>query len=232
MTPRDQQDEPVARADPRRGRRGSRLRMIALLCLLTAVVVGGLVAVATIDLEVEERTLMAWLDGAGAWAPAAVVALMVVHCFVPFPAEILALCAGAAFGTALGTVSIWIGAMLGAALSFALARWLGRTAVERLLPARHRATLDDWTAERGTLALLVSRFVPVIAFNLINYAAGLTNVGWWTFLWTTGVGILPITLLVVHLGARMTELSWPMLVAVSAAAIVSVVALHRLAARR
>ena len=66
----------------------------------------------------------------------------------------------------------------------------------------------------------------------MHYAAGLTNVGGWTFLWTTGVGILPITLLVVHLGARMTELSWPLLAAVSAVAITCVVFLHRLTGRR
>jgi uncharacterized membrane protein YdjX (TVP38/TMEM64 family) len=194
--------------------------------------VGGLLAFTIDGRAIDGAVLESWIDGLGPWGPAAVVALMVVHCFVPFPAEILALCAGAAFGAVLGTALVWSGAMLGAALSFALARFLGRAAVERLLAARYRAALDDWTRDQGATTLLVSRFVPVIAFTLVNYAAGLTRLSWWTFLWTTGVGILPITFLMVLMGARMTELSWPLLLAVSAVGIVVIAGLHRLAKRR
>jgi len=161
-----------------------------------------------------------------------VVGLMVVHSFVPFPAEILALCAGALYGTLWGTTLIWAGAMVGAALSFGLARWLGRPFVEAMLDARNRARLDRWSTEQGAVTLLVVRFIPVIAFNLINYAAGLTRVGWGTFLWTTAVGILPLTAVMVWMGARMVELSWPWLLAVSAVAIIVIAVLHRLAKRR
>ena len=49
--------------------------------------------------------------------------------------------------------------------------------------------------------LFLSRFVPVISFNLINYAAGLTAISWWTFTWATGLGILPLTFLMVLMGS-------------------------------
>jgi len=218
----------------RRRRQGGALRAARTIALagLAALVVGGVIlAVASDGFGVDGETMERWLDDLGPWGPAAVVALMVVHCFVPFPAEILALCAGAAFGTAAGTALIWLGAMLGAALSFGLARALGRTAVERFLSARSRRRLDGWTVDHGASTLLISRLIPVIAFNLINYAAGLTRVGWWTFLWTTAVGILPITVLVVHMGAQMTQLSWPLVVGVSVAAIGAVIVLDRLCRR-
>lgn len=152
---------------------------------------------------------------------------MVLHSFIPFPAEIVALCAGAVFGTLFGSALIWTGAMIGASLSFWLARLLGRAAIERLMPVRHRRVLRDWADDQGALTLLVSRFIPVIAFNLINYAAGLTRFSWWTFIWTTSIGILPLTVLMAYLGARMTEFSWPYLLASSAGGIVSIWALHR-----
>ncbi len=41
----------------------------------------------------------------------------------------------------------------------------------------------------------------MISFNLINYAAGLTAISWWTFTWATGFGILPLTFLMVLMGA-------------------------------
>ena len=55
--------------------------------------------------------------------------------------------------------------------------------------------------------MLAARFVPVIAFNLINYAAGLTAISWWTFIWTTGLGILPLTVLMVTMGDQMHYLT-------------------------
>ena len=194
----------------------------ALIGLLGVVAAGAAGAWGLGWLDFSFAELEAMLAAYGHWAPILVVALMVVHCFVPFPAEVLALCAGAVFGTLYGTALIWLGAMLGASLSFGLARWLGREAVARLLPARQAAALDRWAAEQGALALLISRFIPVIAFNLINYAAGLTRVSWWTFLWTTAVGILPLTIVMVWLGAQMRSLSWPLLIGVSAVAILAV----------
>jgi uncharacterized membrane protein YdjX (TVP38/TMEM64 family) len=47
-------------------------------------------AVARLDLSVEgiERITEAW----GAWAPVVSIALMILHSFVPFPAELIANC--------------------------------------------------------------------------------------------------------------------------------------------
>jgi uncharacterized membrane protein YdjX (TVP38/TMEM64 family) len=46
----------------------------------------------------------------------------------------------------------------------------------------------------------------VISFNLVNYAAGLAGVGRITFLWTTAIGILPITALSVLVGSAALRL--------------------------
>ena len=166
------------------------------------------------------------LRAIGAWAPVAVIVLMILHSFVPFPAEILAICAGAVFGTVMGSVLIWIGAMLGALAAFGLARKLGQRVILGWLAPAQAQRLNDWTQDRGALALLISRFIPVIAFNLINYAAGLTKVRVWTFVWTTGLGIVPFTVLLAYSGAQMKELSWPMLLIVSAVGVILVCGLH------
>lgn len=159
--------------------------------------------------------ILTWLEARGHWAPMFVILLMIVHSLVPFPAELLALCAGAIFGAVWGAVLIWSGAMLGAILAFWLARAFGQEVVNRTLSKSHRDTLANWSAQQGTTALLISRFIPLIAFNLINYAAGLSRVRFTTFLWTTAVGILPVTVLTTYLGQEMKTLSWTALGIVS-----------------
>ncbi len=77
--------------------------------------------------------------------------------------------------------------------------------------------------------LFVSRFLPVISFNVINYAAGLTNISWLTFTWATGLGILPLTTLMVVMGDQIEHLSWELWVALFAAgAVVWWLVFHKL----
>ncbi len=136
----------------------------------------------------------------GMWGVAASILLMVLHSFVPFPAELVAMANGMLFGPVFGTLITWAGAMLGAHLAFGLARWLGRPFVRAVVSERHQAAIERWAERQGGGVLLFSRLVPVISFNLINYAAGLTAISWWTFTWATGIGILPLTCLMVVVG--------------------------------
>jgi uncharacterized membrane protein YdjX (TVP38/TMEM64 family) len=132
--------------------------------------------------------------------------MMIIHSFVPFPAEFVAVANGLIFGFIWGTVITWVGAMLGAFLAFFLARHYGQPFVRRVLSKRKARSLEKWVARHGLGALFVSRFIPIISFNLINYAAGLTKITWWTFGWTTGVGILPMTILMVIMGGQIHTL--------------------------
>ena len=164
--------------------------------------------------------IQGFIRSTGAWGVAAAIGLMVLHSFVPFPAEFVAIANGMVYGPVWGTVITWVGAMLGALLAFGLARLFGRPFVHAVLAKRHWTTVDVWVARHGAGAVLVSRFMPVISFNLINYAAGLTCIHWWTFTWATGVGILPLTTLMVVLGDRIQTLPWHVWVVVLAVGLI------------
>jgi len=123
---------------------------------------------------------------------------MVRHSFIPRPAEIIAIANGMMFGLAGGILVTWFGAMLGALLAFGLARALGRPALKRLLSEPQWRTVNRWEWQPGSL--LLARLIPVLSFNVINYAAGLARVRFWRFLWTTSIGILPLTVLSVAFG--------------------------------
>jgi uncharacterized membrane protein YdjX (TVP38/TMEM64 family) len=155
------------------------------------------------SLEVSVRAVEELIRSWGAWSVAASILLMIVHSFVPFPAEVVAMANGMLYGPVRGTAITWAGAMLGAWLAFGLARRLGRPFVQGVVAERHDHLLERFAAHEGGGLLLLSRFVPVISFNLINYAAGLTAISWWTFTWATGLGILPLTCLMVLAGHHM-----------------------------
>jgi uncharacterized membrane protein YdjX (TVP38/TMEM64 family) len=178
---------------------------LALLVLLVAAACG---LWWYLDLKLSAESIEAAILSLGAWSVAASIGLMVLHSFVPFPAEFLALANGMIYGPLWGTAITWTGAMLGAFAAFGLARSLGRPLAERMASQRHLERLDAWAEQDGWRALLLARFVPVIAFNLINYAAGLSRVGWWAFAWTTGLGILPVTVLMAALGEGFDRLPW------------------------
>ena len=157
-----------------------------------------------ISVQEIEAKILSW----GPWGVAGSIGLMVLHSFLPFPAEFLALANGMVYGPVWGVAITWVGAMLGAFAAFGLSRWLGRPFVARMVARRDWEVLDDWAARQGGGMVLIARFIPVIAFNLVNYAAGLTRISWWTFTWSTGVGILPVTVLLVIMGDNIDTLAW------------------------
>lgn len=197
------------------------LALLAVLVMATLAVwifaLGGAMPVPGFALDTAgiEELIRSW----GMWGMLGSVLLMVLHSFVPFPAEFVAMANGMLYGPVLGTALTWSGAMLGAWLAFGLARLLGRPFVLTMLAERHHAAIDAWAARQGTGALIFSRLIPVISFNLINYAAGLTAISWWTFTWATGLGILPLTTLMVLMGDGLwSGESWTWLWLVAAAA--------------
>lgn len=132
-----------------------------------------------------------WLEGVGWWAYLIAPLVMAAVAILPIPAEAPALLNGMLFGPVAGTAVTWSGAMLGAVASFEIARAAGRPAAARWLRPGALERADRVVARAGWGGLLLARFVPLIAFTALNWGAGLTPVGRWTFVWTTGVGILP-----------------------------------------
>jgi uncharacterized membrane protein YdjX (TVP38/TMEM64 family) len=141
-----------------------------------------------------------FIKSLGAMGVAGSIGLMILHSFVPFPAELLTMANGMVYGPLWGVIITWVGAMFGAYAAFGLTRWLGRPFIEKWAPSNYKMKIDAWSQEEGATALLIARLIPVISFNVVNYAAGLTKVSLWTFFWTTGIGILPMTILMVMLG--------------------------------
>ena len=180
---------------------------MAFLCF-SFVDICPLIEIALPSLQINKITIINFIRSLGAWGPLGSIGLMVIHSFIPFPAELLTIANGMVFGPFWGVVITWSGAMLGAYTSFGLTRVYGRPFVAKKVNPSKLKKLDLWVQQQGAISLLLSRFIPLISFNLINYGAGLTKISWRTFTWTTGIGILPITIIMVTMGNNFNMFPW------------------------
>ena len=167
----------------------------------------------------------------GAWAPVVSALLMILQSLAaPLPAFVVAFANGLAFGTLWGGTLSLASATLAAALAFSLSRLLGRGPVEALVGSSSFGPADRWFARWGAYAVLVFRLVPIVAFDAISYAAGLTRMRFSSFILATAVGVTPASFAYAYLGGRAPQYAWVLLAAfglVAAGALVAAVIRRR-----
>lgn len=153
--------------------------------------------------EIEERVRQAGMAG-----PLVYVVLYVVLTVLMFPGAVVTAAGGVLFGPAVGTLLAVVGATIGSAVAFLLAKRLGRQQVERIA-GRRIGRLDAWLERRGFLAVLYVRLIPVIPFNALNYAAGVTGLSFRDFAASTALGIIPGTFAFAALGGSFEDPTSP-----------------------
>jgi uncharacterized membrane protein YdjX (TVP38/TMEM64 family)/rhodanese-related sulfurtransferase len=120
-------------------------------------------------------TIKPELRSLGIWAPIGFVVIYVTGTVLFFSGALLSLAGGALFGPIWGTVWNLLGATLGATVAFLLARGIAGAWVTRRLGGRLRRLVDGVSAE-GWRFVALMRLVPLVPFNLLNYALGLTSI--------------------------------------------------------
>ena len=131
-----------------------------------------------------------WLRSFGIWAPAGFVLLYAAGTVLFFSGALLSLAGGALFGPVWGTVWNLLGATLGATLAFLIARGLGADWVARRLGGQFQRLVDGAAAE-GWRFVALMRLVPLVPFNLLNYALGLTRISLSTYVLASAICMLP-----------------------------------------
>ena len=57
--------------------------------------------------------------------------------------------------------------------------------------------------------MIILRLIPAVPYNLINYAFGLTNMGYGTYLLASALGIIPGTFAFINIGDKVLDLTSP-----------------------
>ncbi|TDK43878.1 TVP38/TMEM64 family protein [Antarcticimicrobium luteum] len=122
-------------------------------------------------------------------------------------AAVASVTGGFLFGLGLGGVLNVVSATIGAAVIFLVARWgPGQALSARMEASEGRLQrLREGLREHEVNVLLLLRLVPAVPFFVANLLPALVGVRFWTFLWTTAVGIVPGALVFTWIGVGLGE---------------------------
>lgn len=187
------------------------MRRSALWPLARLIVLGGIL-VAAVPLAVLVSPSLAGVrhavDDSGALGPALFVAIYAALTVALVPGTASTIASGALFGPFYGTVYAVVGATIGATAAFLIGRALGRDGVRGLLGPR-TPRIESALEHTGFGTMLVLRLLPVVPFNGLNYAAGITGIAARSYVAATVIGILPGTAVVASAGSSVTHPTSP-----------------------
>lgn len=183
----------------------------------TAVLLVLLIALAALTWKLSTwltpQQLQQALQQTGGWAPVLYIGLFILLPAFFFPVAVLALAGGLLFGLWWGSVYTFIGAVLNCALMFLLARYVGRSQVQRLveqkLSPQWQRRLQMADGKEGFLLLIILRLIPAVPYNLINYTFGLTGISFSSYLLASAIGIIPGTFAFINIGDKTLEAGSP-----------------------
>ncbi len=135
-----------------------------------------------------------WIESLGVTGIFAFIGVYILGVITIIPASALTLIAGTLFGPTLGIVIVSVASTVGACISFLISRHYARQFIGRYLRRSEKfRQIDFLTETQGSIMVAVTRLVPILPYNLLNYAFGLTRVPFWTYLFWSWVCMLPTT---------------------------------------
>ena len=159
---------------------------LALLVVVPFLIWGG-------DFErvLSAEAAAARLQGFGAWAWAAGIALIVADLFLPVPATAVMSALGSIYGAVIGGLIAGGGSVLAGVTGYLLCRALGRSMAARILGAEGLVAGERLFRNSGAWLVVLSRWLPVFP-EVVACMAGLTRMPPATFLVALACGSMPL----------------------------------------
>lgn len=138
----------------------------------------------------------------GSYGGVGLVAVMIFQTIVAFiPSEAVLIFAGAVMNIYDVLLYGGIGLIIGSTIAFYISRYGGRTIVVKFVGEKWIDGIDKWVTKHGTKAIVFSRLVPIIPFDLISYVSGVTKLSFRNYFLATLIGAFPRTLFLAYAGS-------------------------------
>jgi uncharacterized membrane protein YdjX (TVP38/TMEM64 family) len=153
------------------------------------------------------RSLLMRIEDLGWWGPVAFVATYNLATVLFVPGSVMTLGGGAIFGLWWGSVYVFVASTLGATFAFLIGRYLSRDRVVKYMEAHPKfQALDRAVSQQGLKIVFLTRLCPLLPFNLLNYALGITQVSLKDYV-LGSFGMIPGTILYVYSGSLVGDIS-------------------------
>jgi uncharacterized membrane protein YdjX (TVP38/TMEM64 family) len=175
--------------------------------VIAAVIAAALVAAGfVLPIATWAITAVEWIRDAGAIGVAVFAVGYVAAAVLLLPGSVLTLGAGFVYGPLWGVLLVSPVSVIASTAAFALARSAVRSRIEQRVAGQARiGALDRAIAAEGGKIVLLLRLSPIIPYNVLNYALGLTGIRMRSYVVASAIGMLPGTILYVYLGSSATS---------------------------
>jgi uncharacterized membrane protein YdjX (TVP38/TMEM64 family) len=150
---------------------------------------------------------LSWVESLGSLGPIAFMVIYNIATVLLIPGSLLTLGAGVLFGVFWGTVYVIFASTLGATIAF----WIGRNLAREWVTTKIEkfpkfVAIDRAVAKQGFKIVVLTRLSPLLPFNLLNYAFGITQVSIKDYV-LGSIGMLPGTILYIYIGSTAGSLA-------------------------
>ena len=184
--------------------KSNQIKLIFGLLLLVAIVC----VIAFVDVKSATEQFFTYIQDLGFKGVLIFGGAYVLACVFFIPGLVLTLGAGFAFGVVKGSIIVSIASTLGAGVAFLLGRTLLRGLIESKVATNQKfSAIDSAVEKKGFLIVFLTRLSPVIPFNFLNYAYGLTKVSFKHYLFASWIGMMPGTIMYVYFGSAVKSLA-------------------------
>lgn len=178
-----------------------------IIGLLIVILIWWLVRCQCLNLKsLTPSSIRGYVQSFGKFAVTVYIIAYILNTISVFPPIApLSLTAGLAFGSIWGAVYLMVSAMIGTSLTFFISRYFGRGLIEKILKGRFKR-LDEKLIKNGFMTILFFRIIPLVPYEVLNYASGLSKIRFKDYFFATFFGLIPGVVIAAFFGGSLGEI--------------------------
>jgi len=150
--------------------------------------------------QINIATIQQAIASVGIWGPIIFILIYISATVLFLPGSVLTLAGGLIFGPIFGVIYSLSGAVIGATIAFLISRYIASDWVAEKIGGRLKR-LYQGVEQEGWKFVAITRLVPLLPFNMLNYALGITKVGLVPYIIASAIFMLPGCIAYTYVGS-------------------------------
>lgn len=149
----------------------------------------------------DEERITQWVSQFGWLGPTILILAMVAQMFlIVIPSVALMVVSILAYGPVFGSLIIFAAIFTASSVGYFIGRYFGPVIVQKLIGPKNENKIEDFIADYGFWAVIVTRINPFLSNDAISFVGGILKMGYWRFIGATLIGIAPLTIFIAIIG--------------------------------